>query len=1360
MYLELNKCHLWAPAGDFTNGHPIEAFDAICFINAAVDDKVKTLLTRVESAPKAWKILHNHYAGKSNENLLKSLSSLQNYVAPNNLSGHIPFFESLGRDIKCYLGGKDTISVDSLMALYSLATLPASYEPVRITLATLNPDVELTLEQIRPHLKHKDLVSSTNSNAHLAGSQITRCAHFHNKDLCWTCHPKLRPECSVCKAKNLARFYHLEGSSKCISNKSVVNSYFSNVSPASDQSSWIVDTGCSDTMTPNPHLITNRSPCHSYVKTASGDLISSEFSGQIQIDTPDHLIKLNNVLYVPGLSDNLLSVSSQAQMGNLILFDDQCGYTVPATTAAKTLFQQLAQKSFLTSTLRNGLYTYDPTEIPPTKLSPQASTVKVSTTPTQDCDVSNLSFDTWHRRFAHLNFDDLARVSSVVDGFHIASKQHSTDCSSCIISKSKRSTHKPTKSRATRIGDLTHVDLGVINVPSINGYRYYLLFVDDFSRFTTIHCISKKRDCADLIKSYSTQLFNKTGRYPLVIRSDNAKEFSTSDLVQWTSERGMKLQTSNAYTPEQNGVVERMNLTITSAATAMLNYSGFPQSFWEFAFETAVFVRNVSPTSCNPFYITPYELWHSKRPNVSNLRIFGEPAYVHVPHELRRKLDPKAHAYHFIGYSEVNGTKGWKFIDLQSHGIHHSCDVTFLKDPCFPVCDSQLFSPADIVADDHYADSEYAGSDADSEYTDATSSLQPNLSVPVDSHNADQEPDQTSESASISNDSDQPLDDDSGHDNPPPASPEPEHPPRQEISSNIDTRNILPNRRRDNTQGIMDIRRSLRAERLANRHPLVSDETPRAYFSRKLGQIAFKASRDTNCPQSVQEIEQRSDYSLWQDAMTSELQSLAKHNTFNDTVPLPASRQPISSKWVFRIKYNPDGSVNKYKARLVVRGFSQREGVDYHDTYAPVAHLASLRALLSHCASEDYHIDQCDVETAFLIPELDEDIWVKLPDNRITKLRKSLYGLKQAPRVWNSRIHGFLKKLGFEACTSDMCIYVRCEPDGTCFFIALYVDDLLLACRDRHMLDSVKAAINSEFKITDMGPVGYFLGFEIVRDRARRTLKLHQAAYTESILEKASMLDSKPLSTPANAAISLTNDMSPKCSADIDYMSKVPYRSLVGGLLYLVCGSRPDIAGAVSQVCRFVQNPGRQHWDAVKHILRYLQGTKTAGITLGGSQTALRGYVDSDWASDPITRRSRTGYIFYLHDGPISWMSKLQSTVALSSTEAEYMALSTGSQEAVWLRSLLRDMKIISPSPDPVIIYGDNQGSLKLAKNPHNHSRTKHIDVRHHFVRDLIEDKVINVIFCPTEQNTADLLTKALPPPLFDSHVRNMISSD
>ena len=498
-------------------------------------------------------------------------------------------------------------------------------------------------------------------------------------------------------------------------------------------------------------------------------------------------------------------------------------------------------------------------------------------------------------------------------------------------------------------------------------------------------------------------------------------------------------------------------------------------------------------------------------------------------------------------------------------------------------------------------------------------------------------------------------------------------------------------------------------------------------------------------PTTVREALDGQDAGDWRDAMTAEMQAMTANKVYSLT-ELPAGRKAIGCKWVFKIKRAADGSIERYKARIVAKGFSQTEGVDFSETFAPVAKFNSIRTLLAVAAAEGYTVHQMDVKTAFLNGELTEEIYMQQPEGTaepgaehlVWRLHRALYGLKQASRVWYKRLDQQLTELGYVHCEADHSVYVQ---RSTRVLLSAYVDDLMLTGPEAPLQDT-KAKLAQSFDMTDLGEAHWLLGMEITR--SERGIHLSQSLYIRNVLERFGMSDCKPEATPMQVGVHLTEAMAPQDEAERVEMAKIPYRNAVGSLMYAMVGTRPDIAAAVSAVSRFMSNPGPAHWTAVKRILRYLKGTADWALTLGCEPLQLTGYCDADWGGDHDQRKSTTGYAFSLGSGSIVWSSKRQPTVALSSTEAEYMAMSNAAREAVWLRSLLRELGY-EQATSTVLLHSDNQGSIKLAHNPVNHSRTKHIDVQHHFIRELVEQEVVQLQYCPSHVNVADVLTKALP---------------
>jgi len=501
---------------------------------------------------------------------------------------------------------------------------------------------------------------------------------------------------------------------------------------------------------------------------------------------------------------------------------------------------------------------------------------------------------------------------------------------------------------------------------------------------------------------------------------------------------------------------------------------------------------------------------------------------------------------------------------------------------------------------------------------------------------------------------------------------------------------------------------------------------------------------------TYEEARTRGDWPKWQEAIRVELASLNANKTWS-LVDRPAGTNVVDCKWVLRIKKNAAGEVEKYKARLVARGFTQIYGVDFYETYAPVARLASFRLVLAMANREGWPIDCFDFDSAFLNSTLSDDEVIYLeqpkdfaegdPKRRVFRLHKALYGLKQGAKNWYDALRKALEDLGFHRSEADHGVFWRDIAEGK-VVLAVHVDDCLVTAKSQDLLDKFKKEVNGKYKMTDLGACRWLLGIKIDRDFETHTIALSQHLYIESILTRFNFDDLKACSTPLEPSVPLLKSQSPTALTSIARMKNVPYREAVGSLMYASMGTRPDITFATSTVAQFLENPGWEHWEAVKRIFRYLKGTKDLKLVYGGEVKDLVGFVDADGASQDH-RRAISGYVFMVDGGAVSWSSKKQELVTLSTTEAEYVAATHAAKEAVWLRRLIAE---IFPTADaPTVLFGDNKSAIALAHGGQYHARTKHIDIRYHFIRYIIEAGSIKLIYCPTDEQTADTLTKALP---------------
>ncbi|KAJ9510619.1 hypothetical protein QJQ45_027503 [Haematococcus lacustris] len=482
---------------------------------------------------------------------------------------------------------------------------------------------------------------------------------------------------------------------------------------------------------------------------------------------------------------------------------------------------------------------------------------------------------------------------------------------------------------------------------------------------------------------------------------------------------------------------------------------------------------------------------------------------------------------------------------------------------------------------------------------------------------------------------------------------------------------------------------------------------------------------------------------LWIEAMNAELASLHANQTWC-LEERPANARVLPTKWVLKVKRDAAGNIEKLKARLVAKGFYQQSGVDVGDVYAPVSKHTTLRTLLAKAAAENMEIHQLDFETAFLNGQLQpgEVIYVQQPEgfeegsiNTVCRLQKALYGLRQAPRAWHARLSEELLSMGFKASEADPALFTLQLSTGMVYLL-VYVDDCLLCTQqgDTAGLAYVKKQLSSAFKLKDLGEARWFLGMQLTRDRAEGTIKLDQHKFVQELVTaySKSAAHSRPL--PMAPAVKLVRE-----GEALD-TTLHHYSALVGSLLYLTCCTRPDIAFAVGALARHMSAPTKQHWSAACSVLCYLKGTADQGLLFGGV-SGLQGYSDADYAGDKDTARSTTGYLFTLNGGAISWSSRLQPTVAMSTAEAEYMAASSAAKEALWLRKLMRDLQLDASC---VNLGCDNQAAIQLLHNPMATSRAKHIDVHHHFVRERISRGEVAFHYCHTSSMLADILTKPL----------------
>ena len=416
--------------------------------------------------------------------------------------------------------------------------------------------------------------------------------------------------------------------------------------------------------------------------------------------------------------------------------------------------------------------------------------------------------------------------------------------------------------------------------------------------------------------------------------------------------------------------------------------------------------------------------------------------------------------------------------------------------------------------------------------------------------------------------------------------------------------------------------------------------------------------------------------------------------------------------------------------------------------------MSSQRTVLSYATREDWEIHQVDIKGAYLNAKLPETIYVKPPqgylkqgeEGKVCRLLKGLYGVKQAGREWYLELSKTFNELDFTCSKADECVFYKYGDKP--IIVTVSTDDMTLAARYLATIEELKRDLQRRYEIKDLGEIEWLLGVEVKRDRKARSISLSQRAYINSIIDEFNLGEATPLSVPAEPGAILGPHQSPKTPAEFKDMENIPYSRGVGKLMYFYVATGPQVGFIVRILAQFMANPGRAHWEALKRVIRYLKGVKDYWLTLGTTDDGLEGFTDADFASQ-TDRHSISGYVFRYHGGAVSWSSKKQSVIALSTTEAEYIASTHAAQEAVWLRRLIDEIAPSSKLPTP--LFCDNNGARALAKSDAvYHSRTKHIDIKYHFVREAVKDRKISIIYVSTNENIADLFTKALARPKFE----------
>ena len=1170
----------------------------------------------------------------------------------------------------------------------------------------------------------------------------------HEEPKCYFLHPNLRPENWEPREsiKHLMKNEFKDSGVKVIKSLMAVNQ----IGDTHIANAWWIDSGAED------HVCHSKSAfeAESYQKvtdsniiTASQEAVSIVGKGNVVLDIlldgAKEQIRLLDVYHCPQIGFNLLSVGQV----------ERRGYTCTIKHGKFVFIHPEGEIALTGSRTDGGAYHLDTPNNPSSLRSVTLSSKK-----------GNTSWHQWHQRLAHLGIADVKRLAGMSIGINAASANNlerrespNPICEPCMIGRQHRTPSRIPHTRATQIGELIHSDVaGGGNIPStIGGARYVATIIDDFTNYTVIYLLAKKSDFRLVLKPYLRQMQTR-GTPVQRLRSDNGGEYAGHETIQLLEEFGVKFESTAPYNPSQNGVSERCFRTLFERTRSILAAANLPAKLWGEAISTVTYLKNRSPTKALP-NITPYEAWHHRKPDLSDLHIFGCIAYHHYEGD-RRKLDGKTLKCRFLGYKGVNQFRLWTGtkVIVSSHVVWDEAstevggyeegekvDLSFLD---FGGPSTQIDENNDKNINIPYGDRLDNARSDDS----ATGPIIDQNDNTDNSESGDSDSNSDVTQNTPNNDNHQTFD--SGNE-----FVDPEH--EGQIDDPGDEEEAEP-----------PLDTNTRPRRSTQRVDYKKMADPWSKHARGFSARANRIQIDTDCPITIEQAKASSESELWMQAAQSEINAHAKNNTYTLGIP-PPGRRILPTRWVFAIKRGAKGEIIKYKARWVCKGFRQEHGVDYDETFASVVRSTVAKLLLALAAKYDYEVEQMDVITAFLEAKLGQEVWVQQPPGfeeknsrgRLAcKLNKALYGLKQAPREWYSTLKAYLISINYQRIDIDHSVF--CHQNGT--LVAIYVDDLLIIGPKMLDIEALKRLLSQRFQMKDLGSVSWYLGMHVTRNRATRTIWINQSTYIKHAVKLLGMSDCAPVKTPMDSNVQLRKDVYKQGNEWVAYEAtseeKGGFQSIIGTLLWVACQTRPDIAHAVSKCSRYAANPSPDHDSAVKRIIKYLAGTAELGLRYGpngateGAGGALIGYTDSAYADCLDTRSSTSGYIFFLWNGPISWSSKRQTSVSTSTAEAEYVGQCLASKEVTFLVQALKEVgykgEFTSPKGSdirPAKILADNQAAIKMGSNPINHPRAKHIDVAYHFVRDKVEKGAIELEYINTEHMVADGLTKPLNPVKF-----------
>ena len=1003
------------------------------------------------------------------------------------------------------------------------------------------------------------------------------------------------------------------------------------------------------------HMVHNRNWFHKIhriptekVKCANkSEPIMTNYKGSIRFETNKSTITLEEVLYVPDLDVNLLSIRAAVRNGCKIVFDEDVCRIYRKKTRKLLAQGQLQNELYVlrgspidclnainvdSSTesnhkSQNETITNKPEINNSLQLKPSYASVVQSNEDAKPNPVKPNQQETeprlpkeailWHKRFMHVAPVTLCKINknkALRDfSWPKSMKLTSNNCHSCLEANANHKPFKPLNQvKAKKPLEVVHSDVCEAPINSWGHSRYFLTFVDDYSRYCTIYFLKQKSEVLEKFKHFHVQAERETGCKLLAIKTDQGREYVNKAFDSYLSKHGIRHQMTPTYQPQCNGIAERINRTIVSLVRSTLLATKLPLQFWAELCNTAVYLRNRCTNKLNRRR-TPCQLWHQskRKPSVKHLKAIGCLCFALKSPTQQSKLKPRGIPCIMIGYDSA--TRSYRLWDIKAKRVINNRNVTFLEHELgsnklhhdtFPTLldINALWMSDDIVTVPAEQPTLPVDEDASSpEGDDDAPGEEPREEVPPGSPQRSTTPSSPSSNSSPTpNAVEVPV----LH----PEGPQPEGRITR-LKARLYGIDIPPVSTFEGGES-----RKPKVDKSKQDIPTTSQDTSTEEVN-DVETALVSTNHIPNEPNTFKQAMTSPDAHLWQIAVNEEYGSLIANGTW-ELVDLPPDRKPVDCKWVFKIKCNSLGEVDRYKARLVAKGFTQKYGVDYHETYSPVAGLPTIRLLLAAAVQKGFFIDQYDVKTAYLNGSMppEEVVYMHQPEgfvvagqeHKVCKLVKSLYGLKQSGRRWYIKFAESMLKQGMKRCKSDACVFVITTNDSVGILI-VYVDDIAAIASNRRMRATLRAILQKNFEIKFLGPMSYMLGIRFTRN-TEGTLCLDQEVYIKKVLEKFKMTDCKPVAMPAVPGNTMTRDQTQDSDREL---TKIPLRELVGCLSYIANGTRPDICHAMNSVAQHTANPTLEDWTAAKRVLRYLQGTKEHKLVFKPTPELLNVFSDA-----------------------------------------------------------------------------------------------------------------------------------------------------